>query len=370
MERRAVLSQYLTAIQCAGRLPPQETGLTGNSWYGKFHGEMHWWHAAHFPLWGRAALLERSMSWYGRILPAAKEYARQQGYRGGARWPKQCGPEGRSSPSTIGPFLIWQQPHLIYFSELLYREHPTAEALTRYSEIVEETAAFMASYAEFDPQEGRYFLGPPVIPAQESYERQNTWNPTYELSYWAWGLRVAQTWRERQKRPRHAEWDRVLHHLSPLPVHGGLYIGAESMPDFWEINRRDHPSFLAAFGILPGDLVNRETMRRSFQKTLDTWPMDQTWSWDYPMMAMTATRLGEPELAVNSLLMNTKNNTYSNNGHCFQRPRLACYLPGNGGFLSALALMAAGWEGGPRNAPGFPANRKWQVKSEGLRPLL
>ena len=45
LERRVVLSQYLTAIQCAGSMPPQETGLTVNSWYGKFHLEMHWWHA-------------------------------------------------------------------------------------------------------------------------------------------------------------------------------------------------------------------------------------------------------------------------------------------------------------------------------------
>ncbi|HSE38521.1 MAG TPA: glycoside hydrolase family 65, partial [Blastocatellia bacterium] len=47
LERRIILSQHLTAIQCAGSKPPQETGLTVNSWYGKFHLEMHWWHAAH-----------------------------------------------------------------------------------------------------------------------------------------------------------------------------------------------------------------------------------------------------------------------------------------------------------------------------------
>jgi hypothetical protein len=45
LERRIVLSQYLTAIQCAGSMPPQETGLTCNSWYGKYHLEMHYWHA-------------------------------------------------------------------------------------------------------------------------------------------------------------------------------------------------------------------------------------------------------------------------------------------------------------------------------------
>ncbi|WP_197289671.1 hypothetical protein [Saccharothrix sp. NRRL B-16348] len=52
LQRRIVLSQYLTAIQCAGSLPPAETGLTTNSWRGRFHLETHWWHGAHFPLWG------------------------------------------------------------------------------------------------------------------------------------------------------------------------------------------------------------------------------------------------------------------------------------------------------------------------------
>src|SRR5215470_13116398 len=106
LERRVVLSQYLTAIQCAGSMPPQETGLTVNSWYGKFHLEMHWWHAAHFALWNRAPLLEKSLSWYDRILPAARNLARSQGYSG-ARWPKMVGPEGADSPSSIGPLLIW-----------------------------------------------------------------------------------------------------------------------------------------------------------------------------------------------------------------------------------------------------------------------
>src|SRR5262249_55116133 len=64
LERRVVLSQYLTAIQCAGSLPPQETGLTCNSWFGKFHLEMHFWHAAHFAHWRRPELLARSLDYY------------------------------------------------------------------------------------------------------------------------------------------------------------------------------------------------------------------------------------------------------------------------------------------------------------------
>ena len=39
LERRVVLSQYLTRSQSAGSTPPQETGYTLNSWYGKFHHE-------------------------------------------------------------------------------------------------------------------------------------------------------------------------------------------------------------------------------------------------------------------------------------------------------------------------------------------
>ena len=53
LERRVVLSQYLTRIHNAGSQPPQETGLLLNSWHARPHLEMHWWPAAHFALWGR-----------------------------------------------------------------------------------------------------------------------------------------------------------------------------------------------------------------------------------------------------------------------------------------------------------------------------
>ncbi|HMG09972.1 MAG TPA: hypothetical protein VK609_15775, partial [Mucilaginibacter sp.] len=37
LERRIVLSQYLMAVNEAGNMPPQESGLVNNGWYGKFH---------------------------------------------------------------------------------------------------------------------------------------------------------------------------------------------------------------------------------------------------------------------------------------------------------------------------------------------
>lgn len=370
LERRVVLSQYLTAIQCSGSQPPQETGLTVNSWYGKFHLEMHWWHAAHFPLWRRLPLLERSLGWYEKILPGARELARSQGYAG-ARWPKMVGPEGRDSPSPIGPLLIWQQPHPIFYAELCYLAGGGRRALERYRRVVFETAEFMSSFAFLDQRSGRYVLGPPVIPAQENHPPRETWNPTFEIAYWRYGLKTAQQWRERLGMRRDAAWDRVLARLAPLPVREGVYLAHENCPQTFAERNHDHPSMLGALGILDGDGADRETMRRTLKKVMKEWRWDETWGWDYPMTAMTAARLGETETAIDALLLKTAKNNYSANGHNYQRPNLPCYLPGNGGLLYAVALMAAGWRGAPRtHAPGFPA-RSWTVRWEGLNaPLL
>lgn len=67
------------------------------------------------------------------------------------------------------------------------------------------------------------------------------------------------------------------------------------------------------------------------------------------------------------LLLETAKNRYLPNGHNYQRPNLPCYLPGNGGLLYAVALMAGGWQGAPRtHAPGFPSDGTWTVRHEGL----
>jgi hypothetical protein len=369
LERRVVLSQYLTAIQCAGSRPPQETGLTFNSWYGKFHLEMHWWHAVQFALWGRAALLERSLPWYESILPQAKAVAALQGYRG-ARWPKMTSPDGRDSPSEVGVFLIWQQPHPIYYAELCYRTHGDRQTLDRYRQIVFETADFMASYPVWDEARARYVLGPALIPAQESYgsTRRGNLNPTFELAYWHWALETAQKWRERLGLEREPAWERVIQHLSRPTVRDGVYTAIETPP--YTVTR-DHPSMLAAYGFVPPTpLIDPNVMKPTLDQVLKTWDWPSTWGWDYPMLAMTAARLGEPEKAVDALFLESPKNRYLANGHNYQSARLPLYLPGNGGLLAAVAMMAAGWDGAPdRPAPGFPDNGKWQVRCEGLRRM-
>jgi protein-glucosylgalactosylhydroxylysine glucosidase len=354
IERRAVLSQYLTAINCAGATPPAETGLTCNSWYGKFHLEMHFWHAAHFALWGRWHLLVPSLGYYNGILSAARDRAKGQGYSG-ARWPKMTDPSGRDSPSPIGPLLIWQQPHPIVLADLCRRVAPKSELFRGFAEMVFETADFMASYAH----NGN--LGPPVIPAQENHPPRETWNPTFELEYWHYGLGIAQQWRERLGLARNPRWDAVRNALAPLPVKNGVYLAHANCPQTFTERNRDHPSMLMALGVLPGAKVDRETMRRTLRKVFAEWKWADTWGWDFGMVAMTAASLGEPALAARALTMETPKNTWLANGHNWQRANLPVYLPGNGALLLALAHMAK------RNA--FPPEWHARWDAQGSTPL-
>ena len=372
LERRVVLSQYLTAIQCAGDFPPSESGLTLSTWYQKHHTEMIWWHTAHFALWGREALLAKNLDWFVRALPIAREIAKGRDLRG-ARWPKMIGPDGRESPGG-NPLIVWNQPHPIHLAELLYRNSPTPETLARYRDLVLETADCMASMLHWDDTRKCYNLGPPLWIAQEIYSQATSMNPCYELSYWSRGLQIAQQWRERLALPRDAEWDKMIKAIAPLPQKDGKYVALESTPDTWDnvASRHDHPSFMMALGQLPGDGVARAVMARTLDAVLKSWDWEtKIWGWDYPMIAMTAARLGEPKKAVDVLLKSDgPNNGYTADGHNRQREDLPIYLPGNGSLLAAVAMMAAGWDGAPtHDAPGFPRDGSWVVRSEGLHPL-
>jgi len=370
LERRVILSRYLTRIQCAGNYPPQETGLTFNSWYGKHHLEMHWWHGVHWAYWGNAEILEKSMIYYHDIFLKAEEKARRQGYPG-VRWPKMTDLQGNDSPSGVGEFLIWQQPHPIYYAELLYRENPEKETLEKYALLIFATADFMAGFARWDDENKRYILGPPLIPAQESLEKEITFNPPFELAYWRWGLSVAQKWRERLGMPLNEEWQKVINGLPGFAQKEGLYLAAESAPDSYENEHyySDHPMVLGAFGMMPGTVeMDTAIMSATFDHIEKIWNWPRTWGWDYPMAAMSATRLGKPEKAIDLLLKDVPKNTYLKNGHNWQDVRLRIYLPGNGGLLTAVAMMCAGYEGNTTPNPGFP--KDWKVKWENLEPVF
>ncbi|MFE5320531.1 glycoside hydrolase family 65 [Paenibacillus sp. NPDC056579] len=370
LERRVVLSQFLCAMHSGGTIPPQETGLMYNSWFGKAHLEMHWWHASHFPLWGREDYLLKSMKWYREILPIARDLAASQGYEG-ARWPKMVGFDGKPCPSPVAPGLIWQQPHPMVLAEMCYQANPSRELLEQYRDIVFEAADFMVSYAHLDEEKRVFDLGPPLIPAQECHHLHSSKNPPYELEYWKQGLEIAVQWAERLKEEVNPRWVEVAASMAPPPQAEGVYLAHENCPDTFTEKNRDHPSMLGALGILPGTLVDHEVMRNTLMKVKEVWKWDSAWGWDFPMCAMTAARLGEAELAVDFLLMDATKNSYLANGHNYQRPGLTAYLPGNGGLLTAVAMMACGWRGNEQAMnPGFPKDGSWNVKWEGLKPFL
>ena len=374
LERRIVLSLYLLAINCAGRMPPAETGLTCNSWYGKAHLEMHLWHMAWAPLWGHADLLERSFPWYHAHLPEARANAARNGFRG-ARWPKMVGNDALDSPSPVAVLLIWQQPHILVLLDLVRRavlmDHPekVPALLEKHWPLVQETADFMADFPVRDTY-GIFHLEPPLIPVQERYAPEMTRDPAFEVAYWRFGLRIALRWAEDLGVTPPVIWREVCENMSLPPVHEGLYVAHAEASDSFENHLDDHPSMLQCLGFLPGWGVDPEIMDRTLATVLEKWDYSSLWGWDFAVLAMTALRLGKPELAVNQLLCDTPKNTYVISGHNRQETRndLPLYLPGNGGLLLAAAMMAGGWEACGEKLPGFRSFPGWHAKAEDILP--
>lgn len=371
LERRIVLSQYIMAVNEAGSLPPQESGLVNNGWYGKYHHEMIWWHCTHYALWDRWPMMNKMMEVYPDNLETYKKSAKAQGYKG-VRWPKTIGDRTWWEwPNETNPLLIWQQPHAIFFAELDYRSHPTRETLDKWKDVVFETADFMASYAYYNKKEKRYILGYPLQVVSENCDPRITYNPTFELSYWSTGLRIAQDWEKRLKVKKNPEYEKVRTKLSKLPVENGVYVSWENITDMWTRYNFEHPALIGAYGMLPGDGVDVPTMQRTLDKVEQAWQFHETWGWDFPMLAMTAARLGKAEKAIEYLLSYSSEFSFEEHGLVGGGRAPFPYFPGNGGLLYAVAMMAAGWDGAPDvHAPGFPQDGTWTVKWEGLKKAL
>jgi hypothetical protein len=278
------------------------------------------------------------------------------------------GPDGRFGPSPVGPWLIWQQPHPIFYAEQNYRVDPTDAILEKWKEVVFETAEFMASYAHRNGTTGSYDLGPWLVNAAENNgsTKPGNINPAFELAYWRYGLAIACTWRERMGLPEKPAWKNVLCNLAPLPVEDGVYVMWEGVPEMWTKYNKSHIDVIGTGAFLPGSGVDLEILGRTIDKVFESWNMDSTWGWDFPWLAMASARAGKPDRAVDALMMNHRKNAYSLCGINMGGPA-AAYFPGNGGLLYAAAMMAAGWDGCPdRNAPGFPDDGQWNVRWEGL----
>lgn len=363
LQRRIILSQYLLAVNGAGKDPAQESGLVNNGWYGKFHMEMVFWHLAHWMLWGKWDLYDRSIGIYKRFLPSSLDRAEQQGY-GGARIGKMSDPSGRSAPGEINSLLIWQQPHPMYFAETEYRAFPTQQTLDKWDDILVGVADFMASYAWYNESTQVYDLGPPMYPVSENTNPNVTINPTFELAYWRFGLSVASEWQARQNKSAPSSWTHVHDNLAPFPTEDNAYVTYEGIPNMWSTPEytEDHPGLLGIYGWLPPDSrLNMSTFNATIAKVHETWNFPFSYGWDFPLLAITEARRGDAERAIAQLL--DVNNAFDEVGMPVGGTRVTTpYFPSAAGLLLAVGMMAGGWDGFV--GPVWPA--KWEVESEGF----
>ncbi|KAK8202225.1 hypothetical protein M8818_005752 [Zalaria obscura] len=370
LQRRIIQSQYLLAVNEAGHDPPQESGLTNNGWYGKFHAEMFVWHLGHWGRWSKWYLLERAIPGvYERFLPSSIQRAQQQGYAG-ARWGKQSDPTGRSAPGAINSLLIWQQPHVFQFAEYEWRAFPTNATLQKWERLLVESADFMASYAFWNESTGVYDLGPPMYPVSENTDPNATINPTFELAYWRFGLNIASHWQRRLHKPIPPSWTHVAENLAPLPVENNTYVIYDGIPNMWHNSTydEDHPSMLGIYGWLPPPApptFNLTLMSNTVAAVYATWNFTYSYGWDFPLLAMNAARMGDAQQAVDFLLHPAF--AFDEAGYPVGGSRVPTpYFPGSSSLLFAVAMMAGGWTG----TEGVQFPEGWTVEAEGFTPAL
>ncbi|KAL4799499.1 Six-hairpin glycosidase-like protein [Aspergillus venezuelensis] len=378
LQRRIILSMYHVRVNSAATgQSPQESGLMNNGWYGKFHMEMLIWHNAHWVTWGREEHFDAIFpALYETLLPSSLERAKKMGWEG-ARWPKMTETiTGVSSPGGINGLLLWQQPHPLYLAELSYSVSPTPETLAKWDKTITATADYLASYAWYNQSTGNYDLGPPAYGVTENTPPEESRNLAYEIAYWRYALDTAITWKKRQSLPVPDSWITVSSSLSPPPIVDGLYAVYAALNSSWwnDTSLTDDPrSLIMLQGILPDNsAVDSVIAKRTADKVDEIWKDEDIRGWGRPVLAINSARVGEKERAIGHLTRFERwifdDAGFAERGGDGGTP--PPFMPGNAGFLLAVAYMAAGWEGSEGHAPGFPNDGSWVVEYEGLRKAL
>ncbi|GAB2021480.1 hypothetical protein RyT2_05540 [Pseudolactococcus yaeyamensis] len=342
LERRSVLSIYQLALHSSGAIPSQETGLLCNSWYGKFHLEMVYWHTAYAIESSRIFLVLPQLAWFKTIIPQARWNAKKNGFKG-LRWPKMIDPSAIDSPSEIAPLLVWQQTHLVTLLDLVRERLDSSliHFMQEYWEVVEGTLDFVCDFLVYDATTDTYNMVGPVIPSQEEFEPMRVKNPTFEMSYWRYGLTIGLKWARILGKEK-KDWQ-IVHDKIALvfPTQDGLYPSHQWAQDTFPTYMKDHPTQLAIYGLFPNEAVDTEALTKTLDRVLAEWDEQSMWGWDYGYMAILANRLGQHDLAVEILLKACPKNYYAKNGHNYQKGRvdLPAYLPGNGALLLAIGRL-------------------------------
>ncbi|KAI1860710.1 uncharacterized protein JN550_011311 [Neoarthrinium moseri] len=374
LQRRIILSQYHVRVNSAAKgQSPQESGLMNNGWYGKFHMEMVVWHNAHWSTWGRQKHFDNIFpELYESLLPTSRARAKAMGWDG-ARWPKMTQTEtGTSAPGGINGLLMWQQPHVMYLATLAYQASPTEETLIRWDKVITATADYMASYAWHNETSGRYDLGPPAHGVTENTPPTRSLNLAYEVAYWRYGLDIARDWKKRLGQTVPEKWTAVAENMALPPQVGGLYAVYEGLNASWWSDpslNGDPRSLIMMQGILPDTAaVDPDVAMRTADKVWEVWGDTNIRGWGRPVLAINSARIGNPERAIYHLTAydywKFDDAGFAIRGGDGGTP--PPFMPGNAGFLYAVAYMVAGWQGSRGDAPGFPNDGSWVVRSEGL----
>ncbi|KAH8829400.1 Six-hairpin glycosidase-like protein [Flagelloscypha sp. PMI_526] len=402
LQRRIINSQYHVRVNSAANgQSPQESGLMNNGWYGKFHMEMVVWHLAHWSTWGRQEHFDNVFpSLYEHFLPSSLARAQNMGWEGARsvfylisignrlslisvfRWPKMTDPlTGVSSPGGINGLLMWQQPHPMYLATLAYRASPTVKTLRKWDRVLTATADYMASYAWKNETSGRCDLGPPAYGVTENSVPAESLNLGYEacfrfgtsVAYWRFGLDVAREWKKKLGQQVPEKWTTVAENLATPPVaDDGLYAQYEGLDSSWWQNTKlngDPRSMIMLQGILPDTpAVNPEIARMTADKVWEIWPDANIRGWGRPVLSINSARIGNPERAIYHLTAYDywifDDAGFAVRGGDGGTP--PPFMPGNAGFLYAVAYMVAGWEGSEGDTPGFPKDGSWSILHEGL----
>ncbi|KAL1659998.1 Six-hairpin glycosidase-like protein [Schizophyllum commune] len=241
-----------------------------------------------------------------------------------------------------------------------------------WAPVVRATADWMASYAWWNESAGVYDLGPPMYVVSEDTRPNATRNPAFELAYWRLGLGIAERWVEDLGEEVPAAWTEVRENLASLPVHEGKYKVYEDIDDdFWtrEEYTNDHPALTGLYGWLPETAgLDIDVAKATAESVWSSWNISNCWGWDFPMLAMSAARIGDAEKAIDWLLHPLFQ--FDDVGMPIGGVRVPTpYFPGSGGLLYAVAMMAAGWDGSEGMAPGFP-KQGWNITVEGISRAL
>ncbi|KAI9035310.1 uncharacterized protein KD926_003758 [Aspergillus affinis] len=301
-------------------------------------------------------------------------------------------PNGRSAPGEINSLLIWQQPHVFYFAELEYRSaaagslkaRDAMRVFTKWDALLTQSADFMVYFAFWNSSTGFYDLGPPMYPVSENTPPNSTRSPTFELTYWYFGIDVAIRWKERLGQSVPNRWEHVLENLAPLPTVEVITLSGkeditytlyEGIPDMWTDPETvtDHPALTGIYGLLPPlAVVNRTIAAATAAQVARTWNFTDCWGWDFPMLAINAARLGNVEAAARYLVH--PNFQFGDVGMPVgpMRNVPTPYSPSSAGLLLAAGMLAGGWEKANdtilQRIPGFPV--EWNALAEGFLPMF